>query len=120
MPRCWSSPGAKSMSRRCSAPCGRNERRRNERRPGDVMERKPIIAIPVGDPAGIGPEISLKAALDPGVRAIARPILVGDPAIIARHAEACRIAADLLVRDELDSADWPDTRLALLACRSNE
>ena len=27
------------------------------------------IAIATGDPAGIGPEISLKAALDPAVRA---------------------------------------------------
>ncbi len=39
---------------------------------------KPIIAIATGDPAGIGPEISLKAALDPTVRAVCRPILVGD------------------------------------------
>ena len=84
------------------------------------MQRKPIIAIAVGDPAGIGPEISLKAALDANVRAIARPVLVGDPAIIARHAGACRIAADLLVLDELDGADWPDSALPLLACRSNE
>jgi 4-hydroxythreonine-4-phosphate dehydrogenase len=50
---------------------------------------KPIIAIATGDPAGIGPEISLKAALDPAVRAACRPILVGDVAILHRHAEAC-------------------------------
>jgi 4-hydroxy-L-threonine phosphate dehydrogenase PdxA len=30
---------------------------------------KATIAITTGDPAGIGPEISLKAALDPTVRA---------------------------------------------------
>ena len=34
------------------------------------------IAIPVGDPAGIGPEIALKAALDPAVQAACDPIVV--------------------------------------------
>ena len=84
------------------------------------MDAKPIIAIPVGDPAGIGPEISLKAALDPGVRAIARPILIGDPAVIERHAGACRIPADFLVLDHLDGADWSENSLPLLAVSSNE
>ena len=51
---------------------------------------KPIIAIATGDPAGIGPEISLKAALDPAVRAACRPILVSDATILERHAVACR------------------------------
>ena len=85
-----------------------------------IVGHRPLIAIPVGDPAGIGPEISLKAALDPSVRAMARPILVGDPGVIDRHAKACGIAADFLVLDEVDGTDWPDERLALLAVRSNE
>ena len=46
----------------------------------------PRIAIACGDPAGIGPEISLKAALDPRVRAICRPVLFGDPKILEMHA----------------------------------
>ena len=84
------------------------------------MDAKPIIAIPVGDPAGIGPEISLKAALDPDVRAIARPILVGDPGVIERHAGACRLPADFLILDELNGAQWPESAMPLLAVRSNE
>jgi 4-hydroxythreonine-4-phosphate dehydrogenase len=38
---------------------------------------KPRIGITVGDPAGIGPEISRKAAEDPGVRAVCEPVLYG-------------------------------------------
>jgi 4-hydroxythreonine-4-phosphate dehydrogenase len=38
---------------------------------------KPRVAITVGDPAGIGPEISLKAASHPEVRAVCEPILYG-------------------------------------------
>jgi 4-hydroxythreonine-4-phosphate dehydrogenase len=38
---------------------------------------KPRVAITVGDPAGIGPEIALKAAADPTVTAVCDPILYG-------------------------------------------
>ena len=43
------------------------------------MTRKPRIAITVGDPAGIGPEIAQKAAEDPRVRAACDPTLYGIP-----------------------------------------
>jgi 4-hydroxythreonine-4-phosphate dehydrogenase len=35
------------------------------------------IAITVGDPAGIGPEIAAKAAADPRVRAVCEPVIYG-------------------------------------------
>jgi 4-hydroxythreonine-4-phosphate dehydrogenase len=38
------------------------------------------VAITVGDPAGIGPEIARKAADDPRVRAVCEPVLYGPPA----------------------------------------
>src|SRR5215510_15110021 len=41
---------------------------------------KPRIAITVGDPAGIGPEIASKAAADDRVRAACDPVLYGPPA----------------------------------------
>jgi 4-hydroxythreonine-4-phosphate dehydrogenase len=40
---------------------------------------KPKIAITVGDPAGIGPEIAQKAADDPRVREVCEPVLYGPP-----------------------------------------
>jgi 4-hydroxythreonine-4-phosphate dehydrogenase len=46
----------------------------------------PRIAITTGDPAGIGPEIALKAALDPRVRKICRPLLFGDRGALEAHA----------------------------------
>jgi 4-hydroxythreonine-4-phosphate dehydrogenase len=44
-----------------------------------VISMKPRIAITVGDPAGIGPEIAQKAAADPQVREICDPVLYGSP-----------------------------------------
>jgi 4-hydroxy-L-threonine phosphate dehydrogenase PdxA len=61
----------------------------------------PIVAIATGDPAGIGPEISLKAALDANVRALCRPLLVGDPDVVARQAQSCGITADIRVIEDV-------------------
>ncbi|OLN21263.1 hypothetical protein BTO30_15890 [Domibacillus antri] len=44
---------------------------------------KPIIAITVGDVSGIGPEIALKALLDPHTYDCSRPLLVGDANVLS-------------------------------------
>ena len=64
----------------------------------------PRVAIATGDPAGIGPEISLKAALDPAVIAMCRPTVVGDRGVLELHAKACGLSLekiDLLERKQL-------------------
>lgn len=43
------------------------------------------VGITTGDPAGIGPEIALKTAADPRVRAVARPCVFGDPLALQAH-----------------------------------
>ena len=55
---------------------------------------KPSVAIATGDPAGIGPEISLKAARDPAVLDLCRPVLVGDRAVLELHARACGLSLE--------------------------
>jgi len=39
---------------------------------------RPIIGVTMGDPAGIGPEISIKALLKPDVYKICKPVIIGD------------------------------------------
>ena len=46
------------------------------------MMRKPILAITMGDPAGIGPEITVKALSDPALAALCQPIVIGDAGIL--------------------------------------
>jgi 4-hydroxythreonine-4-phosphate dehydrogenase len=48
------------------------------------MSSKPIIAITMGDPAGIGPEVILKALADPVIRKVARPLILGDWGVLQR------------------------------------
>jgi 4-hydroxy-L-threonine phosphate dehydrogenase PdxA len=47
---------------------------------------RPIVAVTMGDPAGIGPEIVARALGEPEVRKVCRPVVVGDPRILARAA----------------------------------
>ncbi len=45
---------------------------------------RPLLAITMGDPSGIGPEIVLKALSDPALVARCRPLIVGDRRILER------------------------------------
>lgn len=42
------------------------------------MNKKPIVGITMGDPAGTGPEIAVKALADPALYEECRPLVVGD------------------------------------------
>lgn len=69
---------------------------------------KPRIAIATGDPGGIGPEISIKAALDPAVRAMCHPVLVGDRGALEQHARLCRLSMEsisLVERKQLEAGE---------------
>jgi 4-hydroxythreonine-4-phosphate dehydrogenase len=46
------------------------------------------LAISLGDPNGIGPEVVLKALYDPAVKPLAIPLVVGAPEVLRVHAEA--------------------------------
>jgi 4-hydroxythreonine-4-phosphate dehydrogenase len=48
------------------------------------MADLPLVALTLGDPAGTGPEITLKALALPEVRALARLLVVGDAATLDR------------------------------------
>ena len=75
----------------------------------------PFIALALGDPAGIGPEIALKAALDASVRAICRPVLFGDRGVLDIHARACGLAVSLQsVANAKDAANVTGDAIALV------
>ena len=74
----------------------------------------PRIAISIGDPAGIGPEIALKAALDLRVRKICRPLLFGDRGALEAHAAACGLDPDIRVAARAAQASWSDGAVTLV------
>ena len=43
---------------------------------------RPIILITMGDPAGIGPEVAVKALMEPSLYAMCKPVIVGTEAAL--------------------------------------
>jgi 4-phospho-D-threonate 3-dehydrogenase / 4-phospho-D-erythronate 3-dehydrogenase len=60
------------------------------------MSNKPIIAVTMGDPAGIGPEIILKALADPVIKRTARPLILGDWEVLQRARGRKRTGPELI------------------------
>ncbi|SEP49121.1 4-hydroxythreonine-4-phosphate dehydrogenase [Methylobacterium sp. ap11] len=58
----------------------------------------PILAVAIGDPAGIGPELAAKAVMDPEIRAAARLIIVGDARVLQQGAAQAGVTLDVEVR----------------------
>ena len=50
----------------------------------ETQKSKPIIAITMGDPASIGPEISAKVLAEKETYEMCRPLLVGDAGIMEK------------------------------------
>jgi 4-phospho-D-threonate 3-dehydrogenase / 4-phospho-D-erythronate 3-dehydrogenase len=55
-------------------------------RPRGAGEGRPRIGVTMGDPAGIGPEVVLKAVAEPEVLAACVPVIVGDAQLLAHTA----------------------------------
>ena len=54
----------------------------------DTGVQRPAIAITMGDPCGIGPEVVVKALADPRVYAACRPVVVGNVHAMGRGGSA--------------------------------
>src|SRR6188508_1364476 len=100
----------------CSCSYWRHYRQPRRRRKSAAMPL-PRIAIATGDPAGIGPEIALKAALDMRVHSVCRPLLVGDPRAVEMHARAAGLSPNLHVVRNPSEARRSDGTVSLLDAR---
>jgi 4-hydroxythreonine-4-phosphate dehydrogenase len=73
-----------------------------------TIEGKPIIAITMGDPAGVGPEVTVKALAEQGIHRICRPLVVGAAGVLARANEM--LGNPVVVRPATRVADGPSRR----------
>jgi len=63
---------------------------------------RPLIGLTVGDPAGIGPEITVKALRRPGMQKLVRPLVFADRAVLEQTLEM------LGAKMELNAVASPD------------
>ncbi len=55
---------------------------------------RPVLGLTMGDPAGVGPELCLRALAEPSVLDVCVPVLFGDVGVLRLAAETCaRLAA---------------------------
>lgn len=76
-----------------------------------MSERKntvPVLGITMGDPAGIGPEIVLKALIEPKVQEICYPVVIGDGSILERVRQNLGLEVELnsISASSLTSGGW--------------
>jgi len=57
------------------------------------MDSRPLIAITMGDPASIGPEIAVKALLRKEILQICRPVLIGDASVFEQIIKLLQLKA---------------------------
>ncbi len=98
---------------------------------------RPWLAVTMGDPAGIGPEVVARAVTDPQVLAQARPLVVGDASVmmealrlVGSRAQVVRVTGpegveptpDRVPVRDLDNVDWrevPRGRVSAAAGRAS-
>ena len=76
---------------------------------------KPIIAITMGDAAGIGPELILKALALPQIYEACRPIVVGDPGLMHQTAQALGVRIGIDAVTSLAQAHSSPSQIAIIA-----
>ena len=67
--------------------------------PEPKIDNRPTIALTMGDPAGVGPEIVLRAVADPALASLARWIVVGDAAVLEMARRITGLTFQVELRD---------------------
>ena len=78
----------------------------------------PIIGITMGDPAGIGPELIIKALSSKGIFNICRPVVFGDQAILKREIKDIRTSFEVLSRESINAAYFSPETISIVPVSS--
>jgi 4-hydroxythreonine-4-phosphate dehydrogenase len=69
-----------------------------------TQQAKPSIAVTLGDPTGVGPEIIVKSIASGQLNAHCKPLVLGRPAILKQAAQTSSIDLDIMEVDSVD--EW--------------
>ena len=81
---------------------------------------KPLIAITMGDPAGVGPEIIAGAWPETVIHDWCRPVVLGHPAVLRRAVALWRTGVTVVVVDSPERATPSPGVIPCVACLSDE
>lgn len=78
------------------------------------MTETPYIAVTMGDGAGVGPEVVVRALLDPVVTGIARSVVIGDAHRLRMAADLLGLPADIVTVQRISEAEFPPGRINVI------
>jgi 4-hydroxythreonine-4-phosphate dehydrogenase len=85
-----------------------------------MQESKPVIALTMGDPAGIGPEIIAGVWNESALHQWCRPVVVGHPEILRQAVQLRETGAEVVEIDSPDRAEPSPDVMPCLRCGSDE
>ena len=75
---------------------------------------KPVIAITIGDPAGIGPEIVVRALAHEAIYQNARPIVIGDRTALDDAVKHCELPLGIVTLEDINQIKGAYGKVELL------
>lgn len=78
--------------------------------------KKPILALTMGDPAGVGPEVIAKAWADPQVHELCRPVVFGHPQILEKAVQLLGGDTRVVVISDLAEMEEISTSVETILC----
>lgn len=78
------------------------------------MNNKSIIAIPMGDPAGVGPEITVMTANDKEIKNLCNLIVIGDSKVLQKALEICNINLKINDIENIENAKFEENILNVI------
>jgi 4-hydroxythreonine-4-phosphate dehydrogenase len=85
---------------------------------GSVTVERPFIAVPAGDPAGVGPEILVKAFASRAVNDVARCVAIGDRAVIENALAVTGLSLKVKPLVTIEDGDYAEGVLNLVPVKT--
>lgn len=73
-----------------------------------IQNNKPVLAVPLGDAAGIGPEIVAKVAASGFLEEHSKPVIVGDESVLKKGIEIAGVDLEYKVAGSMEEAVTKD------------
>jgi 4-hydroxythreonine-4-phosphate dehydrogenase len=80
----------------------------------DVSAVTPLIAVTMGDGAGVGPEVVVGALIDEEIGRLCRPIVIGDAQRLRAAADILGVAADVVPVESVEDAEFVPGRINVI------
>jgi 4-hydroxythreonine-4-phosphate dehydrogenase len=74
----------------------------------------PVVAVTMGDGAGIGPEVIVRALLDDTTTSFCHPVVIGDAKRLAQAADILGVDVDIVTVDKVAAADKAPGRINVI------